>query len=142
MPSSRALPASLLGLALAVVGFAPAAGVEVVLEPVVSGLAAPVFVTHAGDGSGRLFILEQAGLIKVLQPGATMPSVFLDIRGRVLAGGERGLLGLAFHPDFPTNRRFFVNYTRRPDGATIVAEYRVLEADPNVAGLDETVLLM
>ena len=52
---------------------------------------------------------------------------FLDLAGRVLAGGERGLLGLAFHPQFAANRRFFVNYTRRPDGATVVSEFRASE---------------
>src|SRR5262249_32048166 len=66
----------------------------------------------------------QAGRIRVLQPGAASPTLFLDIVSRVLSGGERGLLGLAFHPQFSTNGRFYVNYTRRPDGATVVAEYR------------------
>jgi hypothetical protein len=97
---------------------------RITLEPIVSGLALPVFLTSAHDGSNRRFIVEQAGQIRVLDPGATTPSVFLNISGRVLLGAEQGLLGLAFHPQFRTNRRFYVNYTRRPDGATIVAEYR------------------
>src|SRR5262249_11895145 len=69
-------------------------------------------------------MVEQAGRIRVLQPGAANPTLFLDIVSRVLSGGERGLLGLTFHPQFSTNGRFYVNYTRRPDGATVVAEYR------------------
>ncbi|MGH9895300.1 MAG: PQQ-dependent sugar dehydrogenase, partial [bacterium] len=93
------------------------------LEQVATGLASPTYVTNAHDGSNRLFIVEQPGTIKVLQPGATTPTVFLDITSKVLSGGERGLLGLAFHPSFPTNRRFFVNYTRQTDGATVIAEY-------------------
>ena len=111
------------------------------LTPVVSGLSAPVFVGHAGDGSQRLFILEQAGIIKLLQPGASTPTVFLDIRTKILAGGERGLLGLAFHPLYELNRRFFVFYTRAGDGALVVAEYQASSSNPNVAATTEAVLL-
>lgn len=111
------------------------------LEPVLTDLAGPVYVTHAGDGSQRLFILEQAGRILVLQPGGTVPSVFLDIQARILSGGEQGLLGLAFHPDFARNRRFFVNYTRDPDGTTVIAEYRASVLNPDLADIQEIVLL-
>ena len=118
------------------------AAVTIQLEPVVTaGLDRPLYVTHAHDGSNRLFIVEQPGRIKVLQPGATSAATFLDITSLVLSGGERGLLGLAFHPQFPTTGRFFVDYTRRPDGATVVAEYGVSSSDPNVADPRETVLL-
>jgi len=116
------------------------AGIQ--LDPVLAGLEKPVYVTHARDGTQRLFILEQAGRVKVLLPGATTPTVFLDIASLVLSGGERGLLGLAFHPQFAANRRFFVNYTRRPDGATVIAEYRVSATDPDVADTTETLLLL
>src|ERR1051325_452037 len=95
------------------------------LVPVLSGLSGPVYITNAHDGSNRLFVIEQAGRIKVLQPGATAPTVFLDISAKVLSGGEQGLLGLAFHPQFAITRRFFFDYTRRPDGATVIAEYQV-----------------
>jgi len=106
----------------------------VVLVPVVTGLSRPVFVTGARDGSDRLFILEQDGLVKVLQPGSATPTVFLDLTDRVeTSGGEQGLLGLAFHPDFAANGLFFVNYTRRGDGETIVEAHRLSTADPNVA---------
>jgi hypothetical protein len=110
------------------------------LVPTATGLSAPVFVGHAGDGTNRLFIVEQGGLIKVLQPGSATPTIFLDIRTRVLAGGERGLLGLAFHPLYPSNGRFFVFYTRAGDGALVIAEYRV-STNPDVANATETVLL-
>lgn len=105
-------------------------------------LTSPLYVTHARDGSNRLFVVEQAGRIKVLPPGATTPTVFLDIASRVLAGGERGLLGLAFHPRFNENGRFFVDYTRRPDGATVIAEYRVSATNPDVAAPSELTLLV
>ncbi len=78
----------------------------------------------------------------MLQPGGSSAGVFLDIRGKVLFGGEQGLLGLTFHPQFSSNRRFFVNYTRRPDGATVVSEYRVSAGNPNAADPAETVLLV
>jgi hypothetical protein len=111
------------------------------LEPLVSGLAQPVLLTHAKDGSNRRFIVEQPGRIRVLQPGAVSSTVFLDITSRVRFGGERGLLGLAFHPQFSTNRRFYVNYTRQPDGATVVAEYHASAVNPNTAETAETALL-
>jgi glucose/arabinose dehydrogenase len=111
------------------------------LQPVLSGLNSPLYLTNAHDGSGRLFILEQPGRIKVLQRGAAVPSVFLDITSRVLSGGERGLLGLAFHPQFSANGRFLVDYTRRPDGATVIAEYQV-SANADVADPAEKVLLV
>src|SRR4051812_25066105 len=75
------------------------------LIPIVSsGLSSPLFVTHAGDGSSRLFIEEQAGTIRVLQPGSSTPTLFLDIHTKVTSGGgEQGLLGLAFHPQYVSN---------------------------------------
>jgi len=111
------------------------------LVPVVSGgLSSPVFVGDAGDGSSRLFIEEQAGRILVLQPRASTPTVFLDIQPKVVSGGEQGLLGLAFHPGYATNGRFFVYYTGK-DGTIVIAEYRVSPDDPNVASPAESVLL-
>jgi glucose/arabinose dehydrogenase len=99
-----------------------------------ASLASPVFVTHAGDGTERLFIVEQPGAIKVLQPGSTTPTLFLRIpSSRVLSGGERGLLGLAFHPSFASNRRFFVYYTKQQNGDSVIAEYKASAGNPNVA---------
>jgi Glucose / Sorbosone dehydrogenase/Viral BACON domain/Putative binding domain, N-terminal len=111
------------------------------LTPVVSsGLSSPLFVGHAGDGSNRLFIAERGGIVRVLQPGASVPTVFLDLHLDVLAGGERGLLGLAFHPQYAGNGRFFVFYTRAGDGTIVIAEYGV-SGNPNVANATGTVLL-
>jgi hypothetical protein len=115
---------------------------RIVLQPVLSDLDAPVFVTHAGDGTDRLFAVERAGRIAVRAPGAAEPTLFLDIAARVLGRGEQGLLGLAFHPRHAETGRFFVNYTRRPDGATVIAEYRVAPGNPDVALPDERPLLV
>jgi hypothetical protein len=94
-----------------------------------------VLLTHSKDGSGRKFILQQDGFIKVLQPGSFTPTEFINIASRVRtptsAGDERGLLGLTFHPQFATNHKFYVNYTRIADGATVVAEYTTLAGNPN-----------
>ena len=106
---------------------------QVQLTPVVSGLTSPVFVGHAGDNLSRLFIVEQAGIIKVLQAGSSTPTVFMDIRSKILSGGERGLLGLAFHPQYGANGRFFVFYTRSGDGALGIAEYTASPATANTA---------
>ncbi len=121
----------------------PSAVTAFQLQPVVTtGLTSPVFVTNARDGSNRLFIVERGGIIKVLQPGQTTPTEFLNITTRVLSsGGEQGLLGLAFHPQYKINGRFFVYYTRQTDGAIVIAEYHASSADPNVADTTETVIL-
>jgi len=112
------------------------------LDNIVTGLSLPVFVTHAGDGSNRLFIVEQAGRIRVFQNGSLLGTPFLDIQSRVTSGGERGLLGIAFHPDYKNNRRFFLNYTNnRPTLKTIIAEYQASPSNPNVAQTTERVLL-
>lgn len=129
-------------LAVWFAGAANAQTVRIALQPVISGLNQPLYFTSAKDGTNRRFIVEQPGRIRVMQPGATTATLFLDISNRIVAGGERGLLGLAFHPQFAANRRFFVNYTRQPDGATVVAEYRVSAANPNVADTAEAVWLV
>ncbi|NIP78248.1 MAG: glucose dehydrogenase, partial [Gemmatimonadetes bacterium] len=102
---------------------------SIALEAVASGLDAPVHLT-APPGDDRLFVVEQDGRIRVIRDGALAPTPFLDITDRVESGGERGLLGLAFHPDYAANGRFFVNYTG--GGATRIEEYRV-SSDADVA---------
>ncbi|MBN1964445.1 MAG: PQQ-dependent sugar dehydrogenase [Anaerolineae bacterium] len=105
---------------------------------VASGLSRPLFVTHAGDGSGRVFVVEQTGKILVMQNDAVLQTPFLDVSDQIspdaLGGGysERGLLGLAFHPDYAENGQFFINYTDR-QGSTVVARYAVSADDPNRA---------
>ncbi|HUH00662.1 MAG TPA: PQQ-dependent sugar dehydrogenase, partial [Kofleriaceae bacterium] len=86
-------------------------GTDLALEEIASGLERPVFVTAAPDDE-RVFIVEQPGRIRIFQNGALLPTPFLDLTARVRdSGNEQGLLGLAFHPQFPTNGRFYVNYT-------------------------------
>lgn len=101
----------------------------------ITGLASPVLLTNAKDGTRRLFIVERGGVIKVVEPGSNSPTIFMNITTRVLSGGERGLLGLTFHPEFETNGYFFVNYTRQTDGATVVSRFSTLNnntaGDPN-----------
>jgi glucose/arabinose dehydrogenase len=112
------------------------------LTPIRSDLTQPLLVTHAGDGSNRLFFIEKAGRIRVQVPGESTTRLFLDIAAKVTpSGGERGLLGLAFHPDYENNRRFFVNYTRVQDGAITIAEYAASPNNANVALITERVLL-
>jgi len=114
----------------------------ITLENVVSGLSTPVYLTHAGDGSGRLFVVEQEGKIRIVQNGSLLSTPFLDIQNRVTSGGETGLLSVAFHPSYRSNRRFFIDYTaRRPNLKTIVAEYQTSATNPNVADTAERVLL-
>ena len=107
-------------------------GVRVKVDVVATGLSDPVDVTSAWDGSGRLFVVEQPGRIRIVKDGQLADSPFLDIRDRIASGGERGLLGLAFHPDYPTDPRLFVDYTDL-DGNTVVSEFRTDGADPNRA---------
>ena len=100
---------------------APLTGIR--LEEVASGLNDPIGVTNAGDGSGRLFVNERGGRIRVVNADGTLRTRdFVDLSDRLSAGGERGLLGLAFHPNFAANGRLFVHYSRRSDGATVISE--------------------
>ena len=116
--------------------------VSIQLNPLVTaGLSHPLYLTHAADGSGRLFLVEQEGSIRIVEHGMLLKKPFLDIADRVLSGGERGLLGLAFHPDYRRNGRFFVNYTRKPDGATVVAEYHRAE-NPTQSLREERILML
>jgi glucose/arabinose dehydrogenase len=107
----------------------------VTLSQVAPGLASPTFVTHAGDA--RLFIVEQAGRIRILRQGTLLATPFLDITPLVSSGGERGLLSVALHPDYGVPGAsgaglLWVNYTDR-NGDTVVARYTVSAGDPDVA---------
>lgn len=93
------------------------------LRPFVSGLDSPVHVTAPRGEANRVYVVEQAGRIRVVVNGRLRRQPFLDIRHLVASGGERGLLSLAFHPNYQRNRRLFVNYTDR-NGDTRVVEYR------------------
>lgn len=97
---------------------AAAVGIRVVVR----GLDAPVYVTAAPRQPGRLYVVEQGGRIKIVESGR-VTGTFLDVSRRITSGGEQGLLGLAFHPDYPRNPRFYVNYTDL-SGHTRVVQYR------------------
>jgi len=112
---------------------APAGWPQISLSRVAGGFVQPVHVAHAGDGSERIFVVEQAGRIRILDNGVVLPSPFLDISAKLACCGEQGLLSVAFPPGFASKRYFYVNYTRNPDGATVVARYRVSAGDTNAA---------
>ncbi len=141
------------------IGGIPQGDIVIKLEPVASGLVAPISVTHAGDGSGRLFIVEQSGQIRIVEDGQLLPTPFLDIVDKIPELNpffdERGLLGLAFHPNYASNGRFFIRYSSPREGdkdepcfgtsrgchAENVAEYAVSADDPNQADPDSEILL-
>lgn len=111
------------------------------LQPVVSGLDQPVHVTNAGDGSGRLFVVEKAGIIRIVANDQLRPEPFLDITTVVgSSGSEQGLLSVAFHPDYRTNGRFFVDYTDK-NGDTVIEGYQV-SSEPDVADPGSGVTLL
>src|SRR5215471_2644485 len=95
---------------------------EIRTVPVITGIAGPTDIQNAGDGSGRLFLVQQDGLIRVWQNGVLLPAPFLDIRSKTKADGEKGLLGLAFPPNFVSARRFYVDYTDL-NGNTVIGMY-------------------
>lgn len=107
-------------------------GSDIGLEPVAEGLTQPLAVVDAGDDSGRLFVVEKPGTIRIVQDGAVLPEPFLDITDRVGDGGfEQGLLGLAFAPDYADSGLFYVDYTDE-GGNTMVSRFAVTD-DPNIA---------
>ena len=110
--------------------------VSIALKPVAGALQRPVVIASPPDTSGRLFIAEQRGVIKVYDGAKILPAPFLDISSIVNANGnEQGLLGLAFHPDYAVNGYFYVNYTSKSGvGDTVIARYRRSDANPNIAG--------
>ena len=116
--------------------------VQITINQIVAaGLSSPVQATHAGDGSGRLFIAEQTGKIRILKNGQILATPLLDLTSLVICCGERGLLGLAFHPNYQTNGFFYVNYTRAGDGATVIARYSV-SGDPDIANPSSASVLL
>ena len=118
-----------------------------IFQQVAGGLSLPVFITNAADGSGRIFVVEKAGRIKILNNGSILPTPFLDIHSIVKSSNnEQGLLSLAFHPSYEINGQFFVVYTA-PMGGDNVGSNLVLEkfsvsADPNQADATSGVILL
>lgn len=109
---------------------------------VLSGLVQPVDLTHAGDGSNRIFIIEQVGRIRIFQDGVLDPTPYLDISSKVGSQGfEQGLLGIAFHPRYEDNGYFYLNYTDH-SGSTVLARYQVSRDDPDRADNGSELLLL
>lgn len=100
--------------------------------PVASGLSAPTAISHAGDGSDRLFLVQQSGQVRILSAGTLLPTAFIDIADRLINSGEQGLLGLAFPPDYAQKGYFYLHYSRLGDGTTVLSRFLV-SADPNLA---------
>ena len=105
------------------------------LQTVATGFTSPLDLQQPNDGSGRLFVVQQGGAIRIIQNGQALSQPFLDISAKIATGGEMGLLGLAFHPAFQTNRRFFINYVRNSAGQiqSVIAEYLASAANANLA---------
>jgi glucose/arabinose dehydrogenase len=122
----------------------PSSAPSIAVSPFVSGLTNPVDFQTPDDGSGRIFIVQQPGTIRIISGGSLLASPFLDISSKVnFDGGEQGLLGLAFHPNYSLNRRFYVDYDRLSGTQmqTVIAEYQ-LTPDPNAADVaSERILL-
>jgi len=113
------------------VSYSTQGALALALQPVVSGLSSPVYLT-APSGDDRLFIVERSGQIRIVQNGALLPTPFLDIASRVLTDGERGLLSMAFDPQYAANGNFFV-YFANVAGDIEVDRFTVSSADPNQA---------
>lgn len=112
-------------------GPGPGGDIEPTLQEIASGLDFPVYLTSP-PGDPRLFIVEKSGTIRIVADGRLLEEPFLDVSDQVSTGSEQGLLSMAFHPDYGSNGRFFIDYTNR-DGDTRVVEHRVSAADADRA---------
>jgi glucose/arabinose dehydrogenase len=130
VPAVTAAPARGTETAPSAVTPAAPSAAAVKLTVVATGLSDPVLATSPNDGTQRLFIVQKTGSIRIVQNGVLQPGTFFDISKWVSKGGEQGLLGLAFHPSFKTNRKFYVNYTD-VNGNTVVREYKASATSPN-----------
>ena len=131
----------ILALTLAGVLLAPLAAnaaivpsrIHLRLDEIASGLSSPLLVTHAGDDSGRLFVVEQTGKVRIIKDGALVSAAFIDLSRSVSGGGEQGLLGLAFHPSYKTNGKLYLSYTDLK-GTSVIREYTVSSNPDRVDG--------
>jgi len=105
----------------------------IAFTPFVSGFSSPIEMVHAGDNSGRLYVAQQGGMIRIIRNGAILPTAFLNISAKVIVSGEQGLLGLAFHPNYAVNGFFYVYYTRAGDGMIVIERYQRDANNTNLA---------
>lgn len=132
----------IIAIALFLTGSAGSIGAQSVeLLRVPGNVTNPVAITNAGDGSERLFVTEQRGRIVIISNNMAVPTPFLDIQSLVGCCGERGLLSVAFHPQFVSNGFFFVYYTDL-SGGTVVARYTRSSSDPNRADPGSAVVIL
>ena len=117
---------------------------KILFQEVVGGLSNPVLITHAGDGSGRLFVIERSGKIRIIKNGLLLPVPFLDIHSLVKStGSEQGLLALAFHPSYASNGKFYVAYTATrlndPDGSILTLSQYSVSGNPDIGDANSAV---
>lgn len=115
---------------------------QVTFQQVATGLASPIGLTNAGDGTGRVFVIEQRGTVRVIDDGVLQGGFWLDVRAKVSCCGERGLLGLAFAPDYATTGRVYISYTRAGDGASVIERLVVPAPLTGPAPASGTILLV
>ncbi len=139
MTRRRSLPIVLLAATGVVAASCASAAPSIRMTPVATGLSAPLGVV-AAPGTPQLYIVLQGGKVRVLSGKTLRSQPFLDVTSRISSGGERGLLGLAFHPGYATNGRLFVNYTDKA-GNTRIVEFR-RSANPNVANVNSARVLL
>ena len=123
----------------------PPDGENIKAVEVVSGIERPIIVTNAGDGTNRLFIVQQTGIIRIVENDVLLEEPFLDITDRVtqIEGfAEQGLFGLAFHPDYETNGKFYVHYSHQENPWASIVEFKVSADDPNKADISTARTLM
>jgi glucose/arabinose dehydrogenase len=126
----------------------PSTSASISLQPIATGFSSPLDLEQPPDNSGRLFVVEQGGLVKILQSGTVLPQAFLDLSSKIVpnfSGTEMGLLGITFHPAFELNRKFYVNYVRMNAGQfqSVISEFQASPANPNVADpASERILLV
>jgi glucose/arabinose dehydrogenase len=138
VPATRRI-SPLAALVLCLVGAIPSnaavvpSRIHLGLTAVASGFSSPLLVTHAGDDSGRLFVVEQTGRVRIVKDGTVLSTSFIDISRSVTRGGEQGLLGLAFHPRYATNGKLYLSYTDL-NGTSVIREYRVSSNPDRVDG--------
>ncbi len=113
----------------------------IAIQSFATGFSTAVEIAHPANDA-RLFVVQKAGLIRILNSNGTINATpFLNVSSLTISNNERGLLGMCFHPNYATNGKFYINYTRASDGATIIAGYTVSAANPNIANTTATILM-